>query len=180
MYRPASLLRPAELIPWNRFLYSLNVYHFGLWLNTDCTTWHNVTWIGLPHLICTGGCQVLDHTSFLGLVKDSLQVTHSTVLPSVTTILAYCSGLCPAPPSGHLGPWPSTSGGLRHLPPPPNCRLLCGHAGLFRRLAFDECQAKRSSIGLGLYCPQTRAQSRQAMQACHHLAAAGRPALHLP
>jgi hypothetical protein len=59
-------------------------------------------------------------------------------------------------------------------------QTFCGHAGLFRRLAFDEYQAKRSAGGLGLYCPQTRAQSRLAKQACLHLAAAGRPAIHLP
>ncbi len=31
-YRPAKLHRLAESIPWNRFLGSLNVYKFGLWI----------------------------------------------------------------------------------------------------------------------------------------------------
>ena len=52
-------------------------------------------------------------------------------------------------------------------------------AGRFRRLAFDECHTKRSAGGLGLSCPQTRAQAMLAKQACRHLAAGGRPALHL-
>jgi hypothetical protein len=52
-------------------------------------------------------------------------------------------------------------------------------AGRFRRLAFDECHTKRSAGGLGLSCPQSRAQSTLAKQACHFLAAGGRPALHL-
>ena len=52
-------------------------------------------------------------------------------------------------------------------------------AGRLRRLAFDECHAKRSAGGLGLSCPQTRAQAMLAKQACRHLAAGGRPALHL-
>jgi hypothetical protein len=30
-YRPARLHRLAKLIPWNRFLDSLDVYKFGLW-----------------------------------------------------------------------------------------------------------------------------------------------------
>jgi hypothetical protein len=30
-YRPARLHKPAELIPWNRFLGSLKVKKFGLW-----------------------------------------------------------------------------------------------------------------------------------------------------
>ena len=51
--------------------------------------------------------------------------------------------------------------------------------GRLRRLAFDECHAKRSAGGLGLSCPQTRAQSMLTKQACRHLAAGGRPALHL-
>jgi hypothetical protein len=42
-----------------------------------------------------------------------------------------------------------------------------------------ECHAKRSAGGFGLSCPQTRAQSMLAKQACHFLAAGGRPALHL-
>jgi hypothetical protein len=61
------------------------------------------------------------------------------------------------------------------------CRLVGDFlwAGRFRRLAFDECHAKRSAGGLGLSCPQTRAQAMLAKQACRHLAAGGRPALHL-
>ncbi len=38
-YRPARLHRPAESIPWNRFLGSLNVYKFGLWTVTVRRTW---------------------------------------------------------------------------------------------------------------------------------------------
>jgi hypothetical protein len=52
-------------------------------------------------------------------------------------------------------------------------------AGRFRRLAFDECHAKRSAGDLGLSCPQTRAQAMLAKQTSCHLAAGGRPALHL-
>jgi hypothetical protein len=52
-------------------------------------------------------------------------------------------------------------------------------AGRFWRLAFDECQAKRSAGGLGLSCPQTRAQAMLAKHTCRHLAAGGPPALHL-
>jgi hypothetical protein len=62
---------------------------------------------------------------------------------------------------------------LRHLA----TDFLC--TGCLRRLAFDECHVKRSAGGLGLSCPQTRAQSMLAKQACHFLAAGGRPALHL-
>jgi hypothetical protein len=49
----------------------------------------------------------------------------------------------------------------------------------FRRLAYDECHARLAAGGLGISCIQTRAQSMLAKQACHHLAARGRPALHL-
>jgi hypothetical protein len=52
-------------------------------------------------------------------------------------------------------------------------------AGRFWRLAFDECYAERSAGGLGLSCTQTRAQAMLANQTCRHLAAGGRPALHL-
>jgi hypothetical protein len=52
-------------------------------------------------------------------------------------------------------------------------------AGCFQRMAFDECHEKRSAGGLGLSCPQTRAQAILAKQACRHLAAGVRPALHL-
>ncbi len=52
-------------------------------------------------------------------------------------------------------------------------------AGSFQRLAFCECHAKRSAGGLGLSSPQTRAQAMLAKQTCCHLAAGGRPALHL-
>ncbi len=52
-------------------------------------------------------------------------------------------------------------------------------AGHFRRLAFDERHAKRSAGGLGISSPQTRAQAMLAKQTCRHLAAGGRPALHL-
>ncbi len=31
LYRPARLHRLAELVLWNRFLSSINVYKFGLW-----------------------------------------------------------------------------------------------------------------------------------------------------
>jgi hypothetical protein len=38
-YQPARLQysRVAELIPWNRFLGSLNVYNYGLW--PPCCCW---------------------------------------------------------------------------------------------------------------------------------------------
>jgi hypothetical protein len=52
-------------------------------------------------------------------------------------------------------------------------------AGRFRRLAFDDCHAKRSAGGLGISSPQTRAQAMLAKQTCRHLATGGRPALHL-
>ena len=51
--------------------------------------------------------------------------------------------------------------------------------GRLRRLAFDELHDKRDKGGLGLSCPQTRAQSMLAKQACRHLASRGHPALHL-
>ncbi len=38
-YRPATLHRLAESIPWNRFLGSVNVYKFGLWRVTVWRTW---------------------------------------------------------------------------------------------------------------------------------------------
>ena len=54
--------------------------------------------------------------------------------------------------------------------------LWSGH--LFR-LSFDELHSPLSRGGLGLSCLQTRAQSLLVKQALHHLAAGGRPALHL-
>ena len=51
--------------------------------------------------------------------------------------------------------------------------------GHLTRLAFDELHGPLSRGGLGLSCLQTRAQSLLVKQAFHHLAAGGRPALHL-
>ncbi len=82
----------------------------------------------------------------------------------------------------HLFPMPTSPALIGHTAPATRLRRLVADflwAGRFRRLAFDECHAKRSAGGLGLSCPQTRAQAMMAKQTCRHLAAGGRPALHL-
>jgi len=47
------------------------------------------------------------------------------------------------------------------------------------RIAFPQLHRPFSEGGLGLSCPATRAKSLLAKQTFHHLAAGGRPALHL-
>ena len=83
----------------------------------------------------------------------------------------------------HLLPLATEAAGPPHMVAPATRlrRLVCDFlwAGRLRSIAFDETHSKRSAGGLGLSDPQTRAQSMLAKQACRHLAAAGRPALHL-